>query len=100
MTDKQTEGKPNRDAQGQFLPGPGTAGPGRPRGSRNATTMTIKDGITEAYHQLGGIQWLVRLGQEEPRIFASLLLRLVPPTPSESAEEGGGDILDDPDPDL
>jgi hypothetical protein len=49
--------------------------------------MTLKDGIEEAYHQLGGIQWLVKLGQEEPRVFAGLLARLLPPTPPEDATE-------------
>ena len=100
MTDKQTDEKPNRDGKGHFLPGPRSAGPGRPKGSRNAVTMTIKDGIEEAYQQLGGVRWLVRLGQEEPKTFASLLLRLIPPTPPEDRADDDGDILDDPDPDL
>lgn len=62
--------------------------------------MTIKDGIEEAYHQLGGVRWLVQLGQKEPRIFASLLLRLVPPAPPPEPEEERDDIFIDPDPDL
>jgi hypothetical protein len=49
--------------------------------------MTLKDGIEEAYHQLGGIAWLVRLGQEEPRIFASLLAKLLPPPAPEDSGE-------------
>jgi hypothetical protein len=49
--------------------------------------MTLRDGIEEAYHQLGGTAWLVRLGQEEPRVFASLLAKLLPPPAPEDAGE-------------
>ena len=98
MADK--ESGENRNQHGQFLPGNCANPGGRPKGSRNAVTMTLKDGIEEAYHQLGGIQWLVQLGKEEPRIFASLLLRLIPPTPPAEPGEETGDIFDDPDPDL
>ena len=88
MADKETAKKQPRSPRGQFLPGPGTAGPGRPKGSPNAITMTLKDGIEEAYHQLGGVAWLVRLGQEEPLAFASLLAKLLPPP----AAEGEGEL--------
>lgn len=89
MADKETAKKQPRSPRGQFLPGPGTAGPGRPKGSPNAITMTLKDGIEEAYHQLGGIQWLVRLGRDDPRVFATLLAKLLPPpTP-----EGDGEMV-------
>ncbi|MBU2749869.1 hypothetical protein HER14_02515 [Acidithiobacillus thiooxidans] len=88
MTDKETGEKQPRSPRGQFLPGPGTAGPGRPKGTPNAITMTLRDGIEEAYHQLGGVAWLVRLGQEEPRAFASLLAKLLPPP----AAEGEGEL--------
>ena len=86
MTDKETAKKQPRSPRGQFLPGPGTAGPGRPKGSPNAITMTLKDGIEEAYHQLGGIQWLVRLGLDDPRVFATLLAKLLPPPAPEGGE--------------
>ena len=98
MADK--ESAENRNQRGQFLPGNCANPGGRPKGSRNAVTMTLKDGIEEAYHQLGGIQWLVQLGREEPRIFASLLLRLIPPTPPAENTDEGSDIFDDPDPDC
>lgn len=85
MADK--ESGENRNQRGQFLPGNCANPGGRPKGSRNAVTMTLKDGIEEAYHQLGGIQWLVQLGREEPRVFAGLLARLLPPAPPEDAGE-------------
>jgi hypothetical protein len=84
MADKQAD--PNRSQRGTFLPGNNANPGGRPKGSRNAVTMTIKDGIEEAYHQLGGIAWLVELGRTEPKAFAALLAKLLPPTPPEDAE--------------
>ena len=48
--------------------------------------MTIKDGIEESYHQLGGVRWLVELGRTEPKAFASLLSKLLPPAASEDTE--------------
>lgn len=88
MTDK--ESGENRGAKGQFLPGNCANPAGRPKGTPNALTMTLKDGIEEAYHQLGGIAWLVRLGQEEPRVFATLLAKLLPPP---APEEGGETVI-------
>ena len=78
MADKQNDDKAIRGAKGQFLPGVRVPGAGRPKGSRNALAMTVKDAIQEAFTQAGGIAWLVKLAQEEPKAFATLLSKLVP----------------------
>ncbi|WP_123103936.1 DUF5681 domain-containing protein [Acidithiobacillus sulfuriphilus] len=96
MADK--ESGENRNQQGQFLPGNCANPGGRPKGSRNATTMTLQQALLESFHQLGGVQWLVQLGRTEPRTFATLLLRLLPQAqPEESDDEV---LVDDPDPDV
>lgn len=101
MTDKQTDEKPNRDARGYFLPGPGSAGPGRPKGSRNGTTMTLKTALMESFWQLGGPAYFVKLAQSNPEVYARLLLQILPRAMPEGGEDDGdGDIFDDPDPDL
>jgi hypothetical protein len=79
--------KPKRAANGTYLPGVCPNPSGRPKGSRNAVTMTIKDSIEEAFLQAGGVQWLLKLAQEEPRAFATLLSKLLPPTPPDDAGE-------------
>lgn len=78
MPDKENDDKPIRGQRGQFLPGVRVPGAGRPKGSRNALTMTVKDALQEAFLQAGGIAWLVKLAQEEPKAFATLLSKLVP----------------------
>lgn len=83
-TDKKAD--PNRSQRGTFLPGNCANPGGRPRGSRNAIPMTIRDGIEEAYRQLGGIAWLVQLGQNDPKAFAALLAKLLPATQPEGGE--------------
>ena len=105
MPNKKTDDKPNRDGRGYFLPGPGSAGPGRPKGSQNAITMDLKMALTEAFWEVGGVGWLVKLAQEEPKAFAGLLARLLPPTPPDDDREMivrviGGFTNDGPDPDV
>jgi hypothetical protein len=86
-TKEQDDNTPKRALDGKFLPGYTPNPNGRPKGTPNAITMTLKDAIQEAYLQLGGIAWLVRLGQEKPRVFASLLAKLLPtPAPEDSGE--------------
>ena len=65
----------------------GRAGLGRPKGSPNKVTASLKDALQEAFDELGATQWLVKLGQEEPKTFAMLLAKLLPPTQPEDAGE-------------
>lgn len=52
------------------------------RGSRkgipNRTTQNIKDAIEGAFDRLGGVDYLVKVGQSDPRTFCALLSRLLP----------------------
>ena len=60
------------------------AGPGQPktggrkRGTSNRLTSDIKKAILRAFDQLGGEEFLVRLGRTKPEVFAQLLGKLVP----------------------
>lgn len=98
MADKQSDGKPIRDSRGLFLPGPATAGPGRPKGSKNTTTMTLKHALMESFWQTGGISWLVSLSKENPELYTRLLMRVLPQSQADS--DGDTGLLDDPDPDV
>lgn len=51
MTDKQSKRKPS----GAAAMG---AGPGRPKGSTNKVTREIKDMISQALHNVGGVAYL------------------------------------------
>ena len=52
------------------------------RGSRkgipNRTTQNIKEAIEGAFDKLGGVDYLVKVGEKDPRTFCALLARLLP----------------------
>ncbi len=98
MTHNQSDQNRNRGEGGLFLPGC-KPGPGRPKGSGNILTMSMKDSIMEAFWEVGGVSWLVKLAQEEPAVYARLLLQLLP-RPSAEAEEGDGRPYIDPDDEI
>lgn len=54
------------------------AGPGRPKGSQNKVTRSVKEAITEAFDKLGGVPSLVTWGKDNPNEFYGLWGRLAP----------------------
>ncbi len=54
------------------------AGPGRPKGLPNRQTVAIKEAIENAFTKLGGMDYLVHVGQTDPRTFCALLSKLLP----------------------
>ena len=51
---------------------------GRAKGTPNKTTAAIREAVLHAFDELGGADYLVRLGQEDPKAFCSLLGRVLP----------------------
>ena len=73
-------------------------GSGRKPGTPNKLTANIKAAILEAFEQLGGVEYLVQVGHDDPRTFIGLVGQVLP-TQLE-APEGGlqltiGRILDE-----
>lgn len=64
-------------------------GSGRKKGVPNKTTGALKEAVLEAFHELGGVPWLVSVAREDPKPFIGLLGRLIP---HEVVGEGGGPI--------
>lgn len=56
----------------------GNAGKGRPKGSVNKTTAAIKDMVTTALSNAGGIDYLVRQADENPTAFLTLVGKVLP----------------------
>ena len=54
------------------------AGPGRPKGSQNKTTVLVKTLVSEAQTRAGGVDYLVRQAEENPVAFMSLVGKLIP----------------------
>jgi len=56
----------------------GRAGLGRPAGSPNKITGSMKEMILEAFEKAGGAEWLARQAEENPVAFMGLLGKLLP----------------------
>ncbi|RKY14898.1 MAG: hypothetical protein DRQ55_20195 [Planctomycetota bacterium] len=65
---------------------------GRQKGTPNKTTAAMRDAIFEAFEQVGGVEYLVYIAEEDPRTFCGLLKRLLP---SEARAESQGPSLED-----
>lgn len=57
-----------------FKPGEG----GRPKGVPNKLTMSVKQAILDAFHGVGGPDYLVKVAKDDPRTFCTLLGKVVP----------------------
>ena len=69
---------------------PPNAGKGRPKGSVNKTTASVKQALTEAFERRGGVPALLRWADDQPGEFYKLWGRLVP---VEVTGEGGGSLV-------
>src|SRR4051812_31345868 len=56
----------------------GSRGPGRPKGSPNKLTRTIKEAIELAFDELGGAKYLKKMANEQPAAFMNLLGKVLP----------------------
>jgi hypothetical protein len=56
------------------------AGPGRPKGSKNKTTLQLKEMILAALDGAGGVEYLQRQANESPGPFLSLIGKVLPTT--------------------
>ena len=51
---------------------------GRQRGTANVVTRQVKAAIEDAFDTLGGTDYLVQIGREQPGVFCALLGRVLP----------------------
>ena len=75
-------------------PPKGTRWGGRAKGTPNKVNQSIREAIQMAFEQVGGVEYLVRLAQEDPKTFVPLLIRTMPPEPK-VPQEGGLNIVID-----
>jgi hypothetical protein len=74
----------------QYQPGHDRPGPGRPKGSKNKTTLALREAILAALDSVGGPEYLAKLAIENSSAFASLLKSVLPTTLEASDSDGGG----------
>lgn len=65
------------------------AGKGRPKGTKNKLTATVKAAIEAAFQELGGAKYLVELGRENPQAFVMLLAKIIPQQQELTGKDGG-----------
>lgn len=51
---------------------------GRQKGTPNKTTSKLKEAVLNAFEQVGGTDYLVKVAQEDPKTFVTLLGKLLP----------------------
>lgn len=55
-------------------------GAGRKKGVPNKTTTQLKEAILGAFDTVGGQKYLVKIAEEDPRTFCTLLGKVLPTT--------------------
>jgi hypothetical protein len=69
-------------------PPEGTRWGGRAKGTPNKVNQSIREAIHMAFEQVGGVEYMVRLAQEDPKTFLPLLIKTLPPEPRVPQENG------------
>jgi hypothetical protein len=57
---------------------PPAAGQGRRKGSKNKTTVVLKEAIEESFANVGGAEYLTKMAIEEPKAYLTLLAKILP----------------------
>lgn len=57
---------------------PPAAGQGRRRGSKNKTTVLLKEAIEESFANVGGAEYLTQMALLEPKAYLTLLAKILP----------------------
>ena len=57
---------------------PPAAGKGRPKGSQNKVTKTIREAIEASFEQVGGAEYLAKMAEEQPTAYMTLLGKVLP----------------------
>lgn len=57
---------------------PPNAGQGRKRGSKNRTTVMLKEAIEESFTNVGGAAYLTKMAKLEPKAYLTLLAKILP----------------------
>lgn len=62
--------------RGRFAPGNQfSKGHGRPPGRRDNFTIEVREALAAAFDRVGGVDYLVRVAEENPAVFVALLAK-------------------------
>jgi hypothetical protein len=62
---------------------------GRKKGTPNKIAGAVREALFDAFENAGGVDYLTNLATEDPRVFCTLLGKVLPSNVSVAGEEGG-----------
>jgi hypothetical protein len=80
--------KPAREPDGRYKNGGARPGAGRPKGSANKISQSLKEMILASLDELGGKEYLKTLGIENSSAYCSLIGKVLPTTLQASDSDG------------
>lgn len=73
---------------------PRPEGAGRKPGTPNRMTSAVKDAIEQAFKEVGGQKYLIRVAEEDPKTFCALLGKVLPRDINIESSQTLSEILD------
>lgn len=67
-------------------PPKGTRWGGRQKGTPNKVTQSLREAVQIAFDRVGGVEYLIRLAQDDPKTFVPLLAKTMPSEPKAQSE--------------
>jgi hypothetical protein len=89
---KKSDGTPPREPDGRFKNGGARPGAGRPKGSPNKLSQSLKEMILASLDDVGGRKYLARLAIENSSAYSSLIGKVLPTTLATSEFSGGAGV--------
>jgi hypothetical protein len=87
---KKSDGNPPaREPDGRYKNGGARPGAGRPKGSPNKLSQSLKEMILASLDDVGGRKYLARLAIENSSAYSSLIGKVLPTTLAASESDGG-----------
>jgi hypothetical protein len=86
---KKSDGNQLREPDGRYKNGGARPGAGRPKGSPNKLSQSLKEMILASLDDVGGRKYLARLAIENSSAYSSLIGKVLPTTLSVSDSDGG-----------
>ena len=89
---KKSDGNQFREPDGRFKNGGRRPGAGRPKGSPNKLSQSLKEMILASLDDVGGRKYLARLAIENSSAYSSLIGKVLPTTLAASESSGGAGV--------
>jgi hypothetical protein len=90
---KKSDGNQLREPDGRYKNGGARPGAGRPKGSPNKVSASLKEMILQSLEELGGKEYLKTLAIENSSAYTSLIGKVLPTTLAPESDGGSKTII-------